>query len=155
MDVAPCFLRARPEPSLRSLRCFSPAPPVPRAPAQIWTSRALLPGDCIFPAELPMVLAHAGQRSLGRGLVPAPCCARLDRRCRVPSLSLAPVAALCILAAFVKLPWNCGRFTLCHVRNTPSSSCFWQVPVCARARHPLLNLADELCLAGRSSCDPS
>jgi hypothetical protein len=79
---------------------------------------------------------------------PAPCCARSDRRCRVLSPSLAPVAALCILAAFVKLPWTCGHFSLRLVR---SSSCFWQVPTCARARHPLLDLVDELCFVGRSS----
>jgi hypothetical protein len=67
------------------------------------------------------------------------------------SLVSVPVAAPCVLAVSVKLPWSCGRFSLRHVHNTPLSSCFWQAPVCAHARHPLLDLIVELRLASRRS----
>jgi hypothetical protein len=146
-------------PLISSAPCAQPPPaelPAHPACAQLWIS----PGAHIFllrnPARAPCSLCVlASQSSLDRGLVPAPYCACLDRRRRVPSPSLAPIAALCVLAAFVNLLWYCSRFSLRHVRSTPSSSCFWQVSACARARHPLLDLVDELRLAGRSSYDQS
>jgi hypothetical protein len=57
------------------------------------------------------------------------------------------VAALCVLAVFVKLSWSCCHFSSRRVHTTPPPSYFWQAPTCAHAHHPLFDLVVELRLS--------
>jgi hypothetical protein len=118
---------------------LSPSSFLSRAP---WSS----PRPACSPARA--LLSHRGfpcsSSSLSTPLDPFPARSSI-------SLVSVPVTAPCVLAASVKLSWSCGRFSLRHVRSTPLSSCFWQAPACAHARHPLLDLVVELLLAGRRS----